>query len=118
MFLHIYYSPHDKKNRVTTIENANISFQKNSDIRSRQDMRILFENEKLSFAMFVNDITYITNDDNGKMHLSVSGLDRKNRKVKVYTDTNDKKFVREGKEDPYLFIAADMADAFADYKEI
>jgi len=115
MFLHIHYGPYDKKNRVTPIENVNISIQ---DSKPCDKMRIIFDEEKLSFKMRVLKINFITNDNNGKMHLSVGGWDRKNRKVKVYTDNNNKKFVRESDVDPDLFIKADMAGAFEELKEI
>ena len=113
MFLHIHYGPHDKKNRVMPLDFLNISIQ-------GEKMRILYDNEQISFRMTILKTDFITNDNDGKMHLSVEGWDSKNRKVKVYTDNNKERYVRESEVAPHLFIAADMADAFNDfsYKEI
>ena len=116
MFLHIVYGTHNRKNRVVSNEDINISIQKNFDLPAVPDMRIIFEKENLSFRMRISKIHFITNDDNGKIHLSVEGLDRKNRKVKVYTDRSDKKFIKPSEEGGDLFLHSDMADAFRDFE--
>ena len=119
MFLHIHYGAHDKKNRVMPLDFLNISIQEEPG-KLLPRMRVLYDNKKISFRMKIEDITFITNDNDGKLHLSVEGCDSKNRKVKVYTDNNRKRYVNESEVAPDLFIKSDMADAFNDftYREI
>lgn len=117
MFLHIFYSKHDRKNKVFNMDNISIDIHE--PVRQKKEVypqfHMLDDDKNLSFRMDITDIGNITNDDKGKVSFYLDGLDRKNRKVLVYTDDNPKRYVSD---DADLFTHVEIAESFGEYKEI
>jgi hypothetical protein len=118
MFLHIFYGKHDKKNKVFNMDTISLAIHE--PVRQKKEVypqfKMIDDDKNLSFRMDITDIGNITNDDKGKISFYFDGLDRKNRKVSVYTDNNSKRYVSG--DDTDLFTHVDMSDAFGEYKEI
>ena len=117
MFLHIFYGKHDKKNKVFNMDTISIDIK--DPIRAQREVypqfKMIDNDKQLSFRMDIREMQNITNDSDGKISFHLDGLDRKNRKVSVYTDNNPKRY---GDNDADLFTHVDMSDAFGDFKEI
>lgn len=91
-FLHIVYGNRDKRNRVFDMNDTTIEFNPDDwDLR----IDIAIHSKKLIFfatALRVRDAITIRD---GQFHFNVSGLDRKNKAVEIFTDDNEKKFITE-----------------------
>jgi len=113
MFLHIFYKKNDKKNKVFNMDTISLDIHEQKG-RTNPQFRMLDDDKKLSFKMDITNIGNITNDDKGKISFYLDGLDRKNRKVLIYTDDNPKRYVN----DSDLFTGVEISEAFNEYKEI
>ena len=119
MFLHIFYSKHDKKNKVFNMDNITLDIHNpnHQEGESYPKFCMIDEEQKLLFRMKIKYIRNITNDGkDGRISFYLDGLDRKNRKVSVYTDDNPKRYVSDDGAD--LFTQVEISDAFHEYKEI